>query len=450
MTVTEVFFWLLLVVGMINFVHLGLYTIGANIYDMKQFRRATKAKKANLPAYTPHVTVLIPAHNEEMGVIRTIETVSANNYPNLSIVVVDDASTDHTPQLVREYIAKNRLRTLPSTVVKDGKTVHTYERVGNLPPICLLELEKNVGKGAALNYALTHAVTGGLTMTLDADSSLHPNAIANAVEYFRDEHVVGVAANVKIMEQHTILGMLQKFEHMIGYRSKKFYTITNSEFILGGVASTYRYETLKSVGFYDTDTSTEDIGLSLKVVSQGNKHQRIVYAANVVATTEGVQSYKALFRQRYRWKQGSMQNLIKYRALFGNLDNAKYSRMLTWYRIPFAVLSEIILLIQPILLSFIVVQAITHRMPGLLVGGYLTVTVYVLWNLLPDEHHTFAQKMLLSLYVPIMYFCFFIMDTVQIVAIIRCLINARQLGSNRDEQGTWTSPKRAGIIQPAL
>src|SRR5206468_1640829 len=140
-----------------------------------------------------------------------------------------------------------------------------------------------------------------LTMTLDADSALDKYAIANAVEYFRDKRVVGVAANVKIMQQHSVLGMLQKFEHMIGYRSKKFYTLTNSEFILGGVASTYRYETLKRVGFYDTDTATEDIGLSLKIVSEGNKKQRIVYAANVVASTEGVQSYKALFRQRYRW-----------------------------------------------------------------------------------------------------------------------------------------------------
>jgi cellulose synthase/poly-beta-1,6-N-acetylglucosamine synthase-like glycosyltransferase len=435
---------------MINFVHLGLYTIGANIYDMQQFRRAHKVKKTKRSVYNPHVTVLVPAHNEEMGVIRTIETICAGTYRNVSIVVIDDASTDNTAKIVRDYIAKNSLRIQTVVSTKDGKTIRTYKRVGNLPPICLLERKKNAGKGAGLNYALTHAVRGGLTMTLDADSSLHPNAIANAVEYFRDKQVVGVAANVKIMEQHTILGMLQKFEHMIGYRSKKFYTLTNSEFIVGGVASTYRYETLKKVGFYDTDTSTEDIGLSLKIVSQGNKKQRIVYAANVVATTEGVQSYKALFRQRYRWKQGSMQNLVKYRALFGNLDNAKCSRMLTWYRIPFAVLSEIILLLQPILLSFIVYQAIIHRMPGLLVGGYLTVTVYVLWNLLPDEHHTFIQKLFLSLYVPIMYFCFFIMDTVQIVAIIRCLINARQLGSKRDEQGAWVSPKRASVIQPAL
>jgi poly-beta-1,6-N-acetyl-D-glucosamine synthase len=377
MSVNEVFFWILLVVGMINFVHLGLYTIGANIYDILQLRRKYKAKKAPAARFNPHVTVLIPAHNEEWGVIRTIETISANTYKNISIVVIDDASTDDTPKIVREYIAANRKKTVANMRKVGGRQVRIYRRAGALPPIVLLERKKNAGKGAGLNYALTHAVKGGLTMTLDADSQLHPDAIANAVTYFKNPRVVGVAANVKIMQQHTILGMLQKFEHMVGYRSKKFYTLTNSEFIVGGVASTYRYRTLKKVGFYDTDTSTEDIGLSMKIINQGNKEQRIIYAADVLATTEGVQTYKALFRQRYRWKEGSFQNLIKYYRLFMNPDH-KYSRMLTWYRIPFAVLSEIILLIQPVLLGFIIIQAIIHRMPGLLVGGYMTVTVRLL------------------------------------------------------------------------
>jgi biofilm PGA synthesis N-glycosyltransferase PgaC len=296
MLINAIFFWILLVVGMINFVHLGLYTIGANVYDILQLRRKYKAKKAPADRFNPHVTVLIPAHNEEWGVIRTIETVAANTYKNISIVVIDDASTDNTPKIVREYIAANRRKTVADTEKVGGRQVRVYRRAGALPPIVLLERKKNAGKGAGLNYALTHAVKSGLTMTLDADSQLHPEAIANAVAYFKDEKVVGVAANVKIMQQHTILGMLQKFEHMVGYRSKKFYTLTNSEFIVGGVASTYRYETLKKVGFYDTDTSTEDIGLSMKIVSNGNREQRIVYAADVVASTEGVQSYKAVSR----------------------------------------------------------------------------------------------------------------------------------------------------------
>lgn len=448
--VQNIIIWLITLVGLINFVHLGLYISGANVYDIKRMLTSGKRRQTvGSRRFHPHVTVLIPAHNEQMGVIRTIETVRNNTYKNLSIVVIDDASTDNTAQLVRDYIAQHSGRTLARTVERDGKYAREYYRSNDgMPPIVLLAREKNAGKAAGLNYALQHAVSGGLVMTLDADSMLAPDAIANAVNYFKDGRVVGVGANVRIMEQHTILGLLQKFEHMIGYRSKKFYAITNSEFIIGGVGSTYRYDVLKSVGFYDTDTVTEDIGLSMKIVNNGNKHQRIVYGADVVASTEGVQSYKALFKQRYRWKLGNMQNLVKYRGMFMNRDNL-YSRALSFYRIPMAFLSEIILIMQPFILAYIIYLSVSHQSLQLLLGGYLTITLYVLWNLWPDENHGVLHKLRLSLYAPFMYFCFFIMDAVQIVAIFRVLVNMRQLTSKRDMVGTWASPERAGTTLPA-
>lgn len=444
--------WIFTIVGMINFIHLGLYIAGANIYDIRQMRRSqrTSSKPAATAAGTPpdpHVTVLIPAHNEEMGVINTIETVRKNTYKNISIVVIDDASTDRTPELVREYIATHATKTVHRFSAQDGKQVRVYERSANgLPPITLLARTKNAGKAAGLNYALQHAVRDGLTMTLDADSALDRHAIERAVAYFHDPKVVGVAANVQIIEQHTVLGMLQKFEHMVGYRSKKFYTLTNSEFIIGGVASTYRYDVLKRLGFYDTDTQTEDIGLSMKIMAEGNRDQRIVYAADVVARTEGVQSYKALFRQRYRWKLGSLQNLIKYRALFGNIGS-RYSKMLTFYRIPMAFLSELTLLIQPFILGYVLYLSFIHHTAAILLGSWMTITLYIMWTIWPDEHHTSARKLTLSMYAPAMYFIFFIMDAVQVAAIVRVLRHAPLLGSKRNlTSSTWVSPARAGML----
>ncbi len=448
----DIIVWIFTIVGMINFIHLGLYVTGANVYDILQLRRGRPAKKKSatpLPP-DPHVTVLIPAHNEQMGVINTIETVRKNTYKNVSIVVIDDASTDRTAELVRDYIAQNAAKTAVRLVRKNGKMVREYYRTKDgLPPITLLARPKNGGKAAGLNYALTHAVRGGLTMTLDADSALDSRAIERAVAYFHDPKIVGVAANVQIVEQHTILGMLQKFEHMVGYRSKKFYTLTNSEFIIGGVASTYRYDVLKRVGFYDTDTQTEDIGLSMKIMADGNRDQRIIYAADVVTRTEGVQTYKALFRQRYRWKLGSLQNLLKYRYMFGNISN-RYSKMLTLYRIPMAFLSELTLLLQPFILGYVIYLSMAYHTFAIIFGGYVTITLYVLWTIWPDEHHNTMQKLKLSLYAPAMYFIFFIMDAVQINAIVKCLINARQLGAKRNrDAGTWISPERAGVIAAA-
>ncbi len=182
----------------------------------------------------------------------------------------------------------------------------------------IVRMRKNVGKGAALNAALRRHARGQFVMTLDADSIIAPDAITNALSYFDDPYVAGVAANVQILEETTALGILQRFEHMIGYRSKKLYSLLNCEFVVGGVASTYRMRVLRKVGFYDTDTLTEDIGLSAKITSLGNRRFRMIYGADVVAKTEGVLTFRALAKQRYRWKYGSIQNLIKYRGMMLN------------------------------------------------------------------------------------------------------------------------------------
>lgn len=442
----SILLWIITLIGLVNFVHISMYIGAANLYDIFHLRRKNKARKAsgNTKAFNPHVTVLIPAHNEHLGIIRCLETVSRSTYKNMSIVVIDDASKDNTSELVRRFIAKHSRKATSRLTVKDGKTIREYFRpTSDIPAICLLTRPVNSGKAAGLNYALRNAVTSGLTMTLDADSALDAHAIENAVAYFRDEKVVGVAANVKIMQQNSVLGMLQKFEHMIGYRSKKFYSLSNCEFVIGGVASTYRYETLKELGFYDTDTATEDIALSMKITASGNRERRLVYASDVVASTEGVQTFGALLKQRYRWKLGTLQVLFKYRHMIANTDK-KYSRALTMYRMPMAFLSEVLLMLQPFILGYILFLSITNHSLGTLLGGYLTITAYVLWSLWPDEHHTTKDKLLLSLYSPGMYFTFFIMDFIQIVAIFRCMINFKQFTQLSDKHVTWTSPERVG------
>lgn len=438
--------WLISIFGLINFIHISLYIASANIYDIRQLRRKTRARKQSEHAteFKPKVTVLIPAHNEQVGIIRCLETVSRSTYKNISIVVIDDASSDKTSKLVREFIARHSKKVSVRYTVKDGRTMRQYFRpTTDIPPICLLTRPVNSGKAAGLNYALKYAVDKGLTMTLDADSALDPHAIENAVAYFRNPSVVGVAANVKIMPQKTAIGMLQKFEHMVGYRSKKFYSLVGCEFVIGGVASTYRYEVLKDLGFYDTDTATEDIGLSMKIAASGNRKHRLVYASDVVASTEGVQTFKSLLKQRYRWKLGTLQVLYKYRWMLFN-PSRKYTKSLTFYRLPMAFLSEIMLVLQPFLLAFVLASAISHQTIGALFGAYLTITVYIMWSLWPDEHHTIREKLALSAWAPVMYFIFFVMDFIQVHAIFRCLSDIHKVIRLEQRNVTWVSPERIG------
>jgi len=443
----ELIFYMLMIISMIHLVHIGLYIVGANIYDIRQYLAAARPKRSR--AKPPLVSVVIPAYNEETGILRTLKSVLSSSYQHIEIIVVDDGSKDKTRAVTRKFISDfaslKETRRHNRRVGRQRKLVRGFSRIqkAHANDRIVLVSQKNAGKGAAVNNGIKNYARGSLIMTLDADSEIHPHAIENAVRYFRNRQVVGVAANVQVIDNHTALGILQKLEHLIGYRSKKFYTVANCEMIVGGVASTYRASTLKQVGYYDTDTMTEDIGLSMKIVAQkGNRKYRIVYGADVLARTEPVLTYKALFKQRYRWKMGMMQNLYRHRGLAGSRqDNLNLA--MTAYRIPMAFIGEVILMIEPIILLYLIYLSFRYVSFGAFIGAYMLLTAYLWWTLLPDEHLSAKEKLRYGLISPFMYFLFYVMNAIQVVAVVRCLYNHGQITGKQKVEGRWISPERA-------
>jgi biofilm PGA synthesis N-glycosyltransferase PgaC len=421
-TVTFYFFAL---ASTLYILHFGFYLVGANVYDVWQNRLRHKRFKAAIQGvtvnYKPLITVVISAHNEEKVIVRCLESIEASTYKNVQILAVDDGSSDKTRLLASRY-----KRNHPEAYM------HVLYKI------------KNGGKGAALNHALKRYAKGELVMTLDADSILRTDAIERAVAYFEDPKIVGVSANVKAIDDFTVLGMLQKFEFMVGYRSKKVYSMVNCEFVIGGVGSTYRMSTLRKVNFYSTGTMTEDIGLSIKVVNLGNRTNRIVYGSDIVVMTEGVEKFKALVKQRFRWKYGSLQNIFRYRHLIGNTNFQEYTFSLTFYRMPLALLSEIMLLFAPITWGYVLYWTIIYASLRLVLGAYLTISIYILITVWFDENSSIKDRLLLSMYVPIAYFIFYVMDVVQLIAVVKCLRRGHKLLRNEDSAGHWVSPTRIG------
>lgn len=418
----KIIFFIFISFSFVNIMHIFAYLIGANLYDIWQLKYNSKVGTKIRKRVRPLVSIIIPAHNEENGIIKTLESACRSSVRKLQIIVIDDASNDNTKKLVRQFIANNPKK-----------------------PVELTYLRTNKGKAVALNHALKNRVRGEFVMTLDADSEIDKYAVRRALRYFNDPNVAGVAANVRVKPRGSAIGLLQMLEHMVGYRSKKFYTITNSEFIVGGVASTYRFDVLKHVKFYDIDTQTEDIGLSMKIASLGNKAHRLIYASDVLAFTEGVPNTKALFKQRFRWKLGMIQNLIKYRRYLSSSNN-KYSRSLTFYRYPMAFFSELMLLFEPLILIYVIFLTIKFMEPGFFIGAYVTINLYIAMVVMHDEHLNFRKRIATALYLPVSYFVFYLMNAVQFVAIVRCLIDPKRLTLRKNISSTWTSPERANSV----
>lgn len=128
----------------------------------------TRPKRTDTAAGTlPFLTVTVPAHNEERQIRQTVESLLALDYPanRRQILVVSDASTDRTDEIVREY-----------------------EREG----VELVRLEPRQGKGEAENRARPH-IRGDLVLNTDASIRIEPSAPRRLVARFRDPEV-GVAS----------------------------------------------------------------------------------------------------------------------------------------------------------------------------------------------------------------------------------------------------------------
>ena len=101
-----------------------------------------------------NLSVLIPVHNEERTVAELISRVEATKLVD-EIVVVDDASTDGSAQILHKLAAEKRIK--------------------------LLSHEQNRGKGAALRTALS-AATGDLILVQDADLEYDPRDYAGLLQ----------------------------------------------------------------------------------------------------------------------------------------------------------------------------------------------------------------------------------------------------------------------------
>jgi len=392
--------------------------VGSDIYGLKNHIR--KRKKST---YEPNVIVVIPAYNEEISITSCVTSVLRSNYPRekLEVIVINDGSTDKTKEILEEYQLKSNARNLK------------------------IVTQENSGKAHSLNNGIRNYSHGELVMCLDGDSILSENAIKNAVLYFEKENVMALASNLKIQKGKGILNLIQRFEYAVSYQMKKAQTVFNIEYIIGGVGSIFRRSILEKVRFYDTNTVTEDIDLTMKIINNGNKEFRVIYGSDVVAYTQSALTIKDLIKQRYRWKWGRYQTFLKNKKLFFSFDK-KYTKGLSWFYLPFALFTDITFFLEPLMLTYIWLVILGHRDYGSFLVMIAIVTYYLVLNILSEDTFSFKEKLELIIVAPFMYILFYTLSMVEYVALIKSWINMPGLKKSLlSDKQNWKPITRLGF-----
>ena len=116
-----------------------------------QFVAGTSGTDSQPSATMPHVTIIVPARDEQRNIRRCVLSLLNQTYPSFNIIVVNDASTDGTAEILTE------LQHGPH-----GERL-TVIAAGNLPPGW-------AGKPHAIE-AGTAIATGEWLLFTDADTS---------------------------------------------------------------------------------------------------------------------------------------------------------------------------------------------------------------------------------------------------------------------------------------
>jgi biofilm PGA synthesis N-glycosyltransferase PgaC len=279
-------------VQLLVFVLVAYPIVGGLAFLVSSFYYHVFSERQDLPHYLergePFVTIFIPAHNEEASIASTVHYLRTRlNYPpdKYEILVVDDASTDRTAEILAELQEEQ-------------------------PGLRVITIVKNRGKAHGFNVALAYA-QGDFILSNDADTKPNPDALWQFMSYFErkgGQNVGAVTGNMLAANRTTLTAEAQQNElnSIIGLikRSQMSY---GALFAFSGANTMYRKHAVLDVGGWHAEQPTEDIAIAWDLQAAG---WRALFAPHIRFFLDVPERVGALVRQRRRWSSGGIYVLV--------------------------------------------------------------------------------------------------------------------------------------------
>lgn len=266
-----------------------LIMVGSIVFIRKQ-NRVKLTMPENLENF-PTVTVMVPAHNEELVITATVEHILQMNYPahKMQVIVIADNCTDHTAA---------KLKALQASSSYNDRNLIILERTGT------------GGKSGALNDALKLA-TGDWLCIYDADAAPERNALLfltqKAMEEPEKYGAVFGRNKARNRGQNFLsrcinleLVTIQRIHHTGLWQLFKLGTIPGTNFIV-------KKSLILEIGGWDENAITEDTAISFDIMMRG---QLIALAPQAEAYQQEPEKLSVYMKQRERWAKGNYRVVI--------------------------------------------------------------------------------------------------------------------------------------------
>lgn len=153
------------------------------------------------------VSVIIPTYNSQLTIERCLMSISAQTYPFIEIIVVDDCSNDNTVEIVKKYEMTHR--------------------------VLLIQQNQNSGAGSSRNMGLSVA-NGKYIAFIDSDDSVVPNFVERLLEGLdasvelsvcgiRIEEMDGIWKNNNLFAMDSIIDAKQYVDKFAKYKQVLYF-----------------------------------------------------------------------------------------------------------------------------------------------------------------------------------------------------------------------------------
>lgn len=237
-------------------------------------------------SYKRSVAVIVAGHNEAGSFARCVDSLMEQSRPPDQIIAFSDGSTDGTPDVLRDLLAKGRIHNALWTDLRGGKA-------------------------AGFNICQRMA-TCDLIVNIDCDCSLDRDAIRRIVEPFEDPEVGSVSGNIQVRNaKASLIATCQGIEYMISISlGKQASLVFDQVTCSSGGFSAFRRSALEQIGGNDAGGG-EDLDATLRLRAYGWK---IGFRADSICYTDVPDTVASLVRQRFRWERDAVRlRFRKYR-----------------------------------------------------------------------------------------------------------------------------------------
>lgn len=311
-------------------------------------------------AFSPGVSIIVPAFNEEAGIVTSVGAMLSLRYPVFEVVVVVDGSRDGTFEALRRAFDLVEVpRVLPVDIPVRVEARAVWVARGNAP--LTVVVKDNSGRADSLNVGI-NAARHPLVCMVDADSILDADSLTRVAQPFVEDpdRVVasgGVirAANGCLVRHGRIvdvrmprqwLARIQVVEYLRAFLlGRTGWSKLNALLVISGAFGVFRRDAVVRAGGLDTSCIGEDAELVVRmhrVLRDARQAYRIVFVAEPVSWTEVPTTLAVLGRQRRRWARGLAEIIWRHRRMILNPRYGRIGMLALPYYILFELLAPII------------------------------------------------------------------------------------------------------------